>query len=113
MSDFVVLFGAVMSLIAAVVSSVLVYKATRRGQDLAAQAQTFDQYKVQNADLRVENASLRSDIEKLDAQRRADFDENVRLLRHIERLRAWGYQLVRLLTNNGISDVPPEPEEAL
>lgn len=87
-------------------SAFLVYKASSQTTRVQATSQTFSQRQA-------ELDGLREDLAERDEQNRSLYYTNVRLLQTNEKLRAWAYGLVRLLNDNGITDVPPEPEEAL
>ena len=100
------IIASLFSLASVALSSFLVYRATMRNSDLTANDQTY-----KHSEALIDG--LRADIKELDDRRREYYLENVRLLKTIERYRAWAYGLVRLLTDRGVSDLPPEPEEAL
>ena len=99
------IIASLFSLASVALSSYLVYRATVRNSKLTENDQTYKQ-----TEGLIEG--LRADIKDLDDQRRLYYIENVRLLKTIEKYRAWAYGLVRLLTDRGVTDLPPEPEEA-
>ena len=90
--------------LAALISTGMVYLAGRRADQLKAAQQQYDQRQGTEA-------SLREDIAELDEQRRSCHDRNVQLWRRNEELRAWAYHLVALLDQHGVAPIPPEPHE--
>lgn len=104
-NNLIPIISSIIAALSALGSGYLVYRASSKTTQVQSDGQTFNQRQA-------EIDGLRADLAERDEQNRALYYTNVALLQTNEKLRAWAYGLVRLLTDNGITDVPPEPEEA-
>lgn len=104
MDALVPIIAAGFALLSAVIGGYFTYSASTKTLGVTERAQTFEHFQG-------EIDRLRDDLREVDEQRRLHYNEAVASLRMLEAYRAWGYGLVRLLNENGIAPVPPEPLE--